>query len=71
MIDLELPKYNHIKTREQLDEIVLNFLNKHENNVYLLFDEIQNVKGWEISINSYYKLDNTDIYITGSNSINV
>lgn len=68
LIDLELPKYNHIKTREQLDEIVLNFLNKHENNVYLLFDEIQNVKGWEISINSYYKLDNTDIYITGSNS---
>ncbi len=68
LIDLELPKYNHIKTREQLDEIVLNFLNKHENNVYLLFDEIQNVKGWEISINSYYKLNNTDIYITGSNS---
>ncbi|WP_461463957.1 ATP-binding protein, partial [Methanobrevibacter sp.] len=68
LIDLELPKYNHIQTREQLDEIVLNFLNNHENNVYLLFDEIQNVKGWEISINSYYKLDNTDIYITGSNS---
>lgn len=68
LIDLELPKYNSITTREQLDEIVLNFLENHENKVYLLFDEIQNVKDWEISINSYYKLDNTDIFITGSNS---
>ena len=68
LIDLELPKYNSIKTREQLDEIVLKFIDDHENKVFLLFDEIQNVKDWEISINSYYKLDNTDIYITGSNS---
>ena len=68
LIDLELPKYNSITTREQLDEIVLKFLEKHENQVYLFFDEIQNVKDWEISINSYYKLENTDIYITGSNS---
>lgn len=68
LIDLELPKYNSIKTREQLDEIVLKFLENHEENVYLLFDEIQNVSEWEKSINSYYKLDNTDIYITGSNS---
>ena len=65
---MELPKYNSIKTREQLDEVVLKFIENHENKVYLLFDEIQNVKDWEISINSYYKLGNTDIYITGSNS---
>ena len=68
LVDLELPKYNYIKTREQLDEIVLKFMDGHDNKVYLLFDEIQNVADWEISINSYYKLDNTDIYITGSNS---
>lgn len=68
LIDLELPKYNSITTREELDEIVLKFLETHENQVYLFFDEIQNVKDWEISINSYYKLENTDIYITGSNS---
>ena len=65
---MELPKYNNIKTREELDEIVLNFMDTHNNKVYLLFDEIQNVADWEISINSYYKLDNADIYITGSNS---
>ena len=68
LIDLELPKYNQIKTREQLDEIVVPFIESHENKVYLLFDEIQNVNEWEVSINSYYKLENTDIYITGSNS---
>ena len=68
LVDLELPKYNSIKTREQLDEIVLKFMDGSDNKVYLLFDEIQNVADWEISINSYYKLDNADIYITGSNS---
>ena len=68
LLDLELPTYNQIKTREQLDEIVVPFIESHKNKVYLLFDEIQNVKDWEVSINSYYKLENTDIYITGSNS---
>ena len=68
LIDLELPQYNHIETREELDEIVLDFLEKHENNVYLFFDEIQNVSKWEISINGYFKLSNTNIFITGSNS---
>jgi hypothetical protein len=68
LIDLELPKYNHIETRKQLDEIVLKFLDGHDGRVYLLFDEIQNVKNWEISINSYFKLGCADIYLTGSNS---
>lgn len=68
LIDLELPQYNHIKTREELDEIVLKFLENHEDKTYLFFDEIQNVSEWEISINGYFKLSNVDIYITGSNS---
>ncbi|MBP3225940.1 MAG: ATP-binding protein, partial [Methanobrevibacter sp.] len=68
LIDLELPKFNHIKTREELDEIVLEFLEEHHDKTYLLFDEIQNVSQWEISINGYFKLSNVDIYITGSNS---
>lgn len=68
LIDLELPKYNHIQTRAQLDEIIVPFIESHKNKVYLLFDEIQNVKDWEVSINGYYKIENTDIYITGSNS---
>ena len=65
---MELPQYNHIKTREQLDEIVLDFLEKHENKTYLFFDEIQNVSDWEIIINGYFKSSNVSIFITGSNS---
>lgn len=68
LMDLELPKYNHINSKEELDEIILNFISKHENKVYLFFDEIQNVSRWEISVNSYFKLPNVEIYITGSNS---
>lgn len=34
----------------------------------MLFDEIQNVNGWEISINSYYKLYDTNVYVTNFNS---
>ncbi|WP_407378588.1 ATP-binding protein [Methanobrevibacter sp.] len=68
LIDFELPQYNNIKTREQLDDIVLDFLENHENKTYLFFDEIQNVSEWEISINGYFKLSNVSIFITGSNS---
>lgn len=68
LMDFELPKYNHIKTREQMDEIVLNFLESHKEKSYIFFDEIQNVSEWEISINSYFKAYNTSIFITGSNS---
>ena len=36
--------------------------------IYLLFDEIQKVKNWEVSLNSYRVDLECDIYITGSNS---
>ncbi|MDO5849921.1 MAG: ATP-binding protein, partial [Methanobacteriaceae archaeon] len=68
LIDLELPKFNNIHSSDMLDKIVLDFLDKCDGKAYLFFDEIQNVNNWEISINSYYKLSNVDIYITGSNS---
>lgn len=68
LIDLEIPKYNHITTREQLDEIIIPFMENKNTKTYLFVDEIQKVKNWEISINGYYKAYNTDIYITGSNS---
>lgn len=34
---------------------------------YLFFDEIQNVKEWEIAVTSFYE-KHADVYITGSNS---
>lgn len=35
---------------------------------YLLLDEIQEIDGWEKCVNSLLENDNTDIYVTGSNS---
>ena len=35
---------------------------------YLLLDEVQEVSGWEKAINSLLEEENTDIYVTGSNS---
>jgi len=67
-ISLDWPKYKHIKNDEQLDEIILNLTKNLSGKIYLLFDEIQEVKNWEKSINSYFAGLNSDIYITGSNS---
>ena len=35
---------------------------------YLLLDEVQEINGWEKAINSLLEGENTDIYVTGSNS---
>lgn len=67
-IDLEHPKYNSIETAKELDEIVLPILEDTPHRKYLFLDEIQNVSKWELSVNSYFKAFDVDIYITGSNS---
>ena len=68
LIDLEIPPYNHMTSRKELDDIVLKFLENKTSKTYLFFDEIQMIDEWEKSIAGYYKLPNTDVYITGSNS---
>jgi predicted AAA+ superfamily ATPase len=35
---------------------------------YLLLDEVQEINGWEKAVNSLLEDENTDIYVTGSNS---
>lgn len=67
-ISLESRKYNHIKTYTQLDEEVYSQIKSTEKRTYIFIDEIQEVEGWEKSINSYRIDLNSDIYITGSNS---
>ena len=68
-INFELTDYSDIKTFKELDKYIKNkIINKDK--YYLFFDEIQYVKEWERTINSYkakYK-DNVSIFITGSNS---
>ena len=67
-ISFESREYNQIDSSEKLDEIVYNKTENIKGKIYLFFDEIQQVKGWEKSINSYRVSIDSDIYITGSNS---
>lgn len=41
---------------------------KDKNMYYILLDEIQHVSEFEDVLNSYLKIENTDIYVSGSNS---
>ena len=67
-ISFESREYTHIDNSEKLDEIVYDKVKNIEGKIYLFFDEIQLVAGWEKSINSYRVSIDSDIYITGSNS---
>lgn len=67
-ISLESRKYNHIKTYTQLDEAIYSQIKNTDDRIYIFIDEIQEVEGWEKSINGYRVDLKSDIYITGSNS---
>lgn len=68
LISFESQKYNKIQNFIELDECVNNLIKNTSGKIYLLFDEIQNIEGWEKSINSYNVDFDCDMYITGSNS---
>ena len=68
LISFESQKYNKIQNFIELDECVNKLIKNTSGKIYLLFDEIQNITGWEKSINSYRVDFDCDIYITGSNS---
>ena len=68
LISFESTKYKWIENSQELDELVFNLVENINAKLYLFFDEIQNVKGWEKSINSYMVDLDCDLYITGSNS---
>ena len=40
-----------------------------ERKTYLLFDEIQNVRDFELVVNSFNTTDNVSIFLTGSNAL--
>lgn len=66
-VNFELMKYDYIRTYRQLyDFITQNMVVEKKN--YLFFDEIQQVEGWEKTINSLTLEYDTDIYVTGSNA---
>ena len=68
-VNFELTDYHDIKTSKDLDKYIKEKI-VNKNKYYLFFDEIQYVKEWEKTINSYkakYE-DKISIFITGSNS---
>lgn len=67
-ISFESMKYNKIDNFKQLDDCIIDLVKNVNGKIYFLFDEIQNVKNWEKSINAYRVDFDCDIYITGSNS---
>jgi predicted AAA+ superfamily ATPase len=67
-MSFESSKYKNIRNDDALDEFIFSKTNNLNGKIYLLFDEIQKVKNWEVSLNSYRVDLECDIYITGSNS---
>lgn len=67
-MSFESSEYKNIRNDDDLDEFIFSKTNNLNGKIYLLFDEIQKVKNWEVSLNSYRVDLECDIYITGSNS---
>lgn len=67
MVDLE--DIRNSALREPM--ALVNYIDSHmvDNDMYyILLDEVQNVVDFEDVLNSYLKIDNADVYVTGSNS---
>ena len=56
-----------LKNTDSLYNYITQLIDENNMN-YIFLDEIQEVPNFEEVVNSLYKKDNTDIYITGSNS---
>ena len=66
-ITLESSEFASLDTEEALVDYVNNHIDKSQH-VKLLFDEIQEVRGWENALRSFMVDLDADIYITGSNA---
>ena len=68
MIHLDRRPYKGIKTADGLEKVIDEKCSGISGLKYLFLDEIQNVKGFEESINAYREEGEYSIFITGSNS---
>lgn len=66
-INFENEDYSFIKNDMGLHNYIKEKITNKEK-YYLFFDEIQRVKDWEKSINSFKSSKNVSVFITGSNS---
>lgn len=67
-INFEDMRYTHLMTAQALHDEILKRKETIDGKVYLFFDEIQEVDGWERCVNSFRVEFDCDIYITGSNA---
>lgn len=67
-INFESFEYQAIKTEEKFREKIKELLPKDNKKIYLLFDEIQVVEGWQRVVNGIRVSYDSDIIITGSNA---
>lgn len=67
MIDLEDRRNNKLRNPDKLLEYIDSMLCDNQMH-YILIDEIQMVEEFEDVLNSYLKVKNADVYVTGSNS---
>ena len=52
-------------------DVLLRYIDSHmtdQQTYYILLDEVQHVNEFEDVLNSYLKIENADVYVTGSNS---
>lgn len=66
-IDLDLRRYRHIKTADQLESLIEG-MGHADGCKYLFLDEVQNVSGFEEVLNGFRQEGGWSIFITGSNS---
>ena len=66
-IDLEDRRNKPLRDPDALLDYIDNKMTDNQM-YYILLDEIQYVKEFEDVLNSYLKIDNADVYVTGSNS---
>lgn len=67
-INFENMSNAHLCSADELHREVIRRINGISGKIYLFFDEIQEVAGWEKCVNSFRVEFNCDIYITGSNA---
>lgn len=67
-INLESRKNPFVSTVDGIYEYVKTFASESNHKIYLFFDEIQEIEGWETMINAMMIDFDGDIYITGSNA---
>ncbi|MFC0616185.1 ATP-binding protein [Enterococcus faecalis] len=67
-MNFESFEYQAIKTEEKFREKLKELLPKDNKKIYLLFDEIQVVEGWQRVVNGIRVSYDSDIIITGSNA---